>query len=81
MQTSSVEYVIMKKRYDHSVLNFFISIVICFVFQMSKVKTENDTTDGKSLLSPKTKDTSNDAETKSSPVESAQSSPHHHQPK
>ena len=43
---------------------------------MSKVKTENDTTDGKSLLSPKTEDTtSNDAETKPSPMESAQSSP------
>jgi hypothetical protein len=63
------------KRYGHSVLNFFISIVICFLFQMSKVKIENDTTDGKSLLSPKTEDTSNDAETKPSPMESAQSSP------
>ena len=53
----------------------FISIVICFAFQMSKVKTENDSTDGTSLLPPKTEDTSNDAETKPSPMESPQSSP------
>lgn len=53
----------------------FISIVICFAFQMSKVKTENDSTDGTSLLPPKTEDTSNDAETKPSPIESTQSSP------